>query len=94
MPAILDFGEITKMKERPSFDDHIKLLEDFRATRDRYMQKVLAVRDMHEAAGNLDAAGAAQREYDRLIRNDDRLLDQIDELQGRKVQAQRSQPQK
>jgi hypothetical protein len=47
------------------------------------MQKILALRDLHQAVGNSDAAGVAQREYDRLVRNDDRLLDQIDELQKR-----------
>jgi hypothetical protein len=76
------------MKENPSLDDQIKFLEDFREIRNGYIQKILALCEMHEALGNLDAAGAAQCEYDRLIRNDDRLLDQIDELHERKVLVQ------
>jgi hypothetical protein len=80
------------MEENPSVDDQIKFLEDFREIRNRYMEKVLAVCNMHGAAGNLHAAGAARREYERLVVNDDGLLDQIDELQERKFLAQGSQP--
>jgi len=82
--AILGCGGATTMKEIPSLDDQIKFLEDFRETRNRYMERVLALRDRHEAARNGDAAAAAQREYGRLIRNDDKLLDRICELQDRK----------
>lgn len=57
------------------------------------MQRVQAVREIHEAAGNVELATAAQREYDRLVRNDDKLLNQIEELQGRKAFAPESQRQ-
>jgi hypothetical protein len=78
------------MKETPSFDDQIKVLEDYRDIRHVYMEKVQAVRDIHEAAGNREWGAAAQREYDRLIHNDDKLLDQIEALQERKALAQKS----
>jgi hypothetical protein len=81
------------MKEVLGFDEQIKALEEFRDIRHAYMQRVLALRDMHAEAGNVEAAGAAQSEYDRLIRNDDRLLDQIDALQERKVLASKLQVQ-
>jgi hypothetical protein len=80
------------MKGTPSIDDQIKALEDYREVRDLCVQKVQAVRDIHEAAGNLEWGAEAQREYARLIRNDDKLLDQLDELQERKNLIAKSAP--
>jgi hypothetical protein len=75
------------MKEPPSFDDQIEYLEEFRNIRNRYMAMVLGVRNIHEAARSSEGAAAAQREYDRLVRNDDKLLEQLEALQQSKAQA-------